>query len=496
MNNRRAPAAIASRLSLTVAICLLAPELPASQETPPAPPGNSVELIVNKHHGGAVALDLSSDGRFFVLPNGTTLELWDAIKGRRIRTFGGFRDDVFSAAISRDGKRVAAGTSELGESEIYVWDTETGRVDAKWRVLAVQNWGSGKPYSTTAALTFSADGRQIIAVGNFNNRELKDSTISLEIARILDIATGRLLNSIEIAGSSHARSVALALDGRTFAVGFQGGVTRRYDLNGRLVGVINSPDTTGAVDSVAFSPSGRLLALGNASYPKKSTDVEIRDVRSGRLVRTIPSDRTGRAVGIAWAPDGTTIAIGGAFGLQVWDVESGSLKGENNGVYARGVRYKPDGSEIFTPGFLLDARTLKSKKAFGEDVTYLLGASASSREALVPAGNCRLYAIDVLTGAISKYFERTATDGICPLGSLSGDGRTSCAWVIDRAVNNSRSVIFSNLFDRRHHEDTGDRYIVLPFNVGGRKPDCCQAKQWRDRRLRHRFGSRLAVRTR
>jgi WD40 repeat protein len=69
------------------------------------------------------------------------------------------------------------------------------------------------------------------------------------------------------------------------------------------------------VNSVAFSPDGRLLASG--SYDKT---IKLWDVASGREVRTL-SGHTSRVLEVAFSPDGRLLASGsGDETIKLWDI--------------------------------------------------------------------------------------------------------------------------------------------------------------------------------
>ncbi len=70
-----------------------------------------------------------------------------------------------------------------------------------------------------------------------------------------------------------------------------------------------------AVNCVAFSPDGKLLATGSVGDP-----VQIWDTATGKVVKTLPEQHV---VSLAFAPDGQTLGVGGRDKVVVWNLENG-----------------------------------------------------------------------------------------------------------------------------------------------------------------------------
>jgi WD40 repeat protein len=72
---------------------------------------------------------------------------------------------------------------------------------------------------------------------------------------------------------------------------------------------------TGTVNSVAFSPDGRLLASGSSDQT-----IKLWEVASGREVRTL-SGHTYVVWSVAFSPDGRLLASGsGDITIKLWDI--------------------------------------------------------------------------------------------------------------------------------------------------------------------------------
>jgi WD40 repeat protein len=141
-----------------------------------------------------------------------------------------------------------------------------------------------------------------------------------------------------------ARAVAVAPAAAILAAAVDRDVLLVSFPEGRLVARLEGH--AGPVNALAFSPDGRFLA---AAGGKPGVDGEIRvwDV-AARRARVLTGDHTDALYGIAWSPDGKTLAACSYDRLvSLWDVASGQhrlLKDHTDAVYA--VAFSPDGRRI------------------------------------------------------------------------------------------------------------------------------------------------------
>lgn len=99
----------------------------------------------------------------------------------------------------------------------------------------------------------------------------------------------------------------------------------------------------GGVNSIAFSPDGRILAAGNSDRR-----VKLWDVATGQEVRTF-SGHAGGVYGIVFAPDGMILASASwDKTVKLWDVATGqemrTLSGHTE--YVSSVVFAPDGKTL------------------------------------------------------------------------------------------------------------------------------------------------------
>jgi WD40 repeat protein len=262
---------------------------------------------------------LSPDGKTLALGsrNGT-VTLLDLATGKELATLRGHAKAVTSLAFAPDGATLASGGDD---QTVRLWDV-AGR---RQRDLL-------KHEGTGTRLAFSPDGRTL-AIASRNKTSL----------RFWDTATGRekVTGPVDTFG---VRCLAYAPDGRTLAVG---GITTGLKLwdvvqdRERASFPSRRGTAFGAVDihSLAFSPDGHRLAAGD-----EEGFVMVRDVGTG------PGELTWKAhlgavtkavdrdpdvigfgsqttypgpgvLGLAYSPDGKTLATGGADPHKAWEVK-------------------------------------------------------------------------------------------------------------------------------------------------------------------------------
>jgi WD40 repeat protein len=128
------------------------------------------------------------------------------------------------------------------------------------------------------------------------------------------------------------------------------------------------------VCAAAFSPDGTHLAVGTFLSMSNKLDApgtaSVWDARTGRMVRTFPSDNCG-VWRLAWSPDGRRLAVASGVHFisrgtaKVWDVATGELvhhlRGHAEPVW--GVSFSPDGRRLATAS---GNRTARAPQANGE----------------------------------------------------------------------------------------------------------------------------------
>jgi WD40 repeat protein len=279
--------------------------------------------------GWVIRVAILPDGKQAVAGDFNQLTLWDLDTGKLVRRFG--TGAAWGLALSRDGKRVLAGSSD---NSVRLYEIATGRELAVLRGHTNQVWAAG----------LSPDGKTAIT-GAY------DRTL-----RVWDVGTGRQLRLFEKVVDV-PRCLAWSPDGAHVAVGHftnfnvnvGTGTVRLWDVKtGKEVRAF--PGHTGAVTAVAFSPDGKRLA--SSGFDRT---VRVWDVKTGKELKRIEG-HTASIDCVAWTPDGRRLLSCGNMvndpTLRLWDAESGKELARYEGPTAPPVwvAVTPDGRRALTAG--------------------------------------------------------------------------------------------------------------------------------------------------
>jgi WD40 repeat protein len=284
-------------------------------------------LTLRGHTGTVWCLAFSPDGRR--LASGShdqTIKIWDVPTGREALTLHGHRGLVRAVVFSPDGHRLVSASADR---TVRVWDATPaqGETDPGCRTLR-GHAGEVK------CLAFHPRDRRLLASAG------TDGTV-----RLWEALAGNQLMLLD-GGTSRVLALAFSPDGKRLAWGGQSPTVKVWDTI-RWQGVPSSPlAARNAVQSIAFSADGRLLAAAvNAMRP-----LTIWEVSTGKLVRELPN----RWVinGVAFSPDSRHLAAASNIGtVQVWDVTTGAP------VIAAPLRHEADVTSV---AYSRDGRWLAS----------------------------------------------------------------------------------------------------------------------------------------
>lgn len=204
-------------------------------------------------------------------------------------------------------------------------------------------------------------------------------------------------------------------------------------------------DTYNGIDNIAFSPDGKVLAIG---YRKGA--VQLWDAKTGRLKTTFQRPQSGEYIGsaniIAFSPDGRTVASISEWQtkLYLWHVETGDHTTHHIGnvpaPHNQSLRFSPGGQTLVRLRSnritLWDVKTGTLKKTFTGDINHrldLVWFRPDGRSVVASDWDSSYtYMWDVDTGV-----QKDITDIEKNIACISPDEET---WVLKRKINNKNYI--------------------------------------------------------
>jgi WD40 repeat protein len=215
------------------------------------------------------------------------LKTWNLQTGKIGIRLPGSNARTGSLAVSPDRRFLVSsnrGPANSSDEVVHIWET-----DARERVQIPGGIGG------TAAFAISPDSGIVVASSYDAN------------VRAWSAKNGELLALIEQLPVAMF-AVAFSPDGKTLATGGADRIvylwdTKTWKLQRKFTGHREM------IAAMAWSPNGKFLLTGgfNAITVKHPVDVLLRDVASGKVVRTVPAAH--RVGGVAFAPDGKLAAF-------------------------------------------------------------------------------------------------------------------------------------------------------------------------------------------
>jgi WD40 repeat protein len=295
------------------------------------------------------AIEFHPDGTQLISTNRNAVVLIDPVNRKVVKTIGWASGTVAAARFSPNGDRFAAvglhesfeiQQTKVGEGTrqaiaVRIYDSRSGQVVAEnlnlgsegahslsWssdgKQLAIGAWGrvillnAASPNQTR---TIPVGDRAIPAVA-FNADDSLVIGADDKLARVWDSATGQQVDVLQ-GHSLPVHAVGFASDGTAYTAGDDG--TVRFWQVATTPPEVTFSNAEDPPSRVAVSSDGRVLALGG------NRSVEIRDTRSGAILKSLPVAAPAR--GLTFSADGGRIAVLLRDGsVRHWDWKTGGVQ--------------------------------------------------------------------------------------------------------------------------------------------------------------------------
>jgi RNA polymerase sigma factor (sigma-70 family) len=313
-------------------------EIPTPRGADPIAQPRPAPLVANDRYGdplpqgalarmGTVRLRMGSpvysftysrDGQTLAAGGDRSVFLWKADTGAEVGQLNGHQNRVMGVAFSPDGRTLA---SSSADRTIRLWDLATG--------LELRRLEGHQ--ATIGVVLFSPDGRSL-ASGS------ADKTL-----RLWDVANGEELRRLG-EGSSPAASwpVAFLPDNRTIATRDLQGTLRFWDaLTGEELRRDGLPQR---ISAVAFSADGATMAAARPG----SSSAHLFEMASGKEQRQFVGHRAA-IDSLAFSYDGKTLASSGADGtIRFWEVTTAKelCQATTGQQYHSGLAFSPNGATL------------------------------------------------------------------------------------------------------------------------------------------------------
>jgi WD40 repeat protein len=296
---------------------------------------------------GATALAVTDDGRTMAVSRSIdgSVQLFSLAKAEPVKQ--GLLvpprpgSQLFALAFNPNGSLLATGGTD---NVVRLWDvTDPGRP----RLLPRSLGGFG---GAVESIAFSPDGQTLIAGGATDAVLQWDVTNPAEpnvLPPLVGLTGSDVYNTV-------IQTVSFSPDGKVIAAGVDGTVQLWIAARAGTQPVTQQPvtqmalgDTT--VDSVAFSPDGRVLAAGS-----KDKTVRLWDVTDPTAPTPIGAPLTGFGSWVntvAFSPDGRTLAAGSSDNtVRFWDVDGWRPLATTltHPQPVTNIAFMPDSQEILT----------------------------------------------------------------------------------------------------------------------------------------------------
>ena len=277
-------------------------------------------MSVITHQGQVFSVALSPDGKRVVTGGWEGgVKIWDIATGKELITLPQPDGDaIVCVAFSPDGRRIVSGDTS---GEIKLWDAGSGKEVVK--LIGHNKW--------IFSVAFSSDGKHIVSVSDEPNG-----------IKIWDAATGAELTTFHHEYHERVNSAAFSPDGKYMAIGSADEIIKIWDTaSGNEERTITGHNKI--ISTISFSSDGKLLASGSMD-----NTIKIWGAMTGSIMMTLHG-HDGPINSVAFSADNKYLVSGGHdCTVRIWDISTGeemtTLRGHED--YAASVVFTPDGKQV------------------------------------------------------------------------------------------------------------------------------------------------------
>jgi RNA polymerase sigma factor (sigma-70 family) len=288
----------------------------------------------DSRHTQAAAVLLSPEGQTATILGWNSVSSWDAVTGRRLRSFDLPQDAIFKRGNSPDGRYALTFQTTADGYQMHVWDIHTGK-----RLHTLH--AASSPLSVySVASAFSPDAT-LLAIWQPETETR---------VHLWDLRSGKEIRSFKESKAGWPGKMFFSTDGKTLIVA--GRYVVAYEIasgkelfawrmkslpnttgvmTGTVGGPPEDPDDRLAWRSLDLSPDRTLIAAvlwgNNYGYQKQKDRLALYDARSGKLIRRwsdsgAPSNSFEQLV---FSHDGQLLTSSDGEAVHVWEAATSNV---------------------------------------------------------------------------------------------------------------------------------------------------------------------------